>query len=516
MGEQNTFNTTAFNDSILGSIENDSIDGLDGNDTLNGRSGKDTLRGGNGDDSLDGSFDDDILEGGDGNDILGGNIGNDILEGGEGNDTLDGLSGNDTLKGGNGEDSLNGSFDNDILEGGQDSDTLSGGSGEDIFAYAGDPFEGQDVSAPERQIIADNQDFITDFNFTRLGAAEDKYRFNATDFGVVGDVNFTAVDANAEGAAIAPGTNVVAVLNSNDADNPDDPFLAGTAANQIAELTSEDGAGFFAYFNSELELNRVVYSTNLNDASADLNVISQQTDFTGSRAILALNDFSADNFEFEDVQLGGENQDVNAGDLNLIIGDAGNNELIGTEGNDLLFGDLGSDTITGGMSADVFAYAGDPFEGQDVSAPERQIIGEEDFITDFDFAEDTYRFNATDFDIAGDVNFVGLDANAEDALIAPGTNFVTLLNSDNDSNPDTPFLAGTAASQIAELTSEDGAGFFVYYNSELELNRLGYSTNLNDADADIKIISRQTDLTGVDAVAALDDFSADNFELEAM
>ena len=497
MTEQNTFNINTSDDYIFGSSQNDLIDGLDGNDTLNGGNGNDTLNGGNGNDSLNGSNGNDILNGGDGEDILNGSNGNDILNGGDGNDTLNGSNGND------------------ILEGGQDSDTLNGSTGADIFAYAGDPFEGQDVSAPERQIISDNQDFITDFDFTRLGAAEDKYRFNATDFGVVGDVNFTAVDANAEGAAIAPGTNVVAVLNSNDADNPDDPFLAGTAANQIAELTSEDGAGFFAYFNSELGLNRVVYSTNLNDASADLNVISQQTDLTGARAIRALNDFSADNFEFEDIQLADNNQDTDAEGLNPILGDAGNNELVGTEGNDLLFGDFGGDTITGGAGADVFAYAGDPFEGRDVSAPERQIIADnQDFITDFDFAEDTYRFNATDFDVDGDVNFAAVDANAEDASIAPGTNVVAVLNSNDAEDPDAPFAAGTAANQIAELTTEDGAGFFSYFNSGLQLNRLVYSTNLNDASADLNVISQQTDLTGQDAIDALSNFSADNFEFE--
>ena len=217
MSAQNTFNATTSDDRIFGGLENDLIDGLDGNDTLDGSVGDDTLKGGSGEDSLDGSFD------------------NDILEGGDGNDTLNGSVDDDTLKGGSGEDSLDGSRGNDILEGGQDSDTLDGGLREDIFAYAGDPFEGRDVSAPEREIIADNQDFITDFDFV-----EDKYRFNATDFDVNGDVNFAAVNANAEDATIAPGTNVVAVLNSDNDSNPDTPFAAGTAANQIAELTSED------------------------------------------------------------------------------------------------------------------------------------------------------------------------------------------------------------------------------------------------------------------------------------
>ena len=50
-----------------------------------------------------------------------------------------------------------------------------------------------------------------------------------------------------------------------------------------------------------------------------------------------------------------------------------------------------------------------------------------------------------------------MDGNAPGAAISPGANVIALLNSDNDNNPTTPFLAGTAANQIANLTSEDGA-----------------------------------------------------------
>ena len=492
MSEYNTYNT-GINDNNLEAKVNE------------------TILGDADDNQLFGTANEDLIEGVGGNDTIIGSSSNDTLLGGDGEDFLIGDTGDDSLAGGAGKDIILSGFGNDNIAGGEDSDTLSGGLDADIFAYAGDPFEGQDVSAPERQIIGE-EDFIIDFNF-----AQDKYRFNATDFDIAGDVKFAAVDANAEGASIAPGTNVVAVLNSDNDSNPDTPFRAGTAANQIAELTSEDGAGFFSYFNSEFQLNRVVYSTNLNDANADLKIVSRQTDLIGGRAISALENFSADNFEFEDVQLGNDDRDTDTGDLNPILGDAGDNELIGTEGNDLFFGDLGQDTITSDAGADVFSYAGDPFAGQDVSAPERQIIGDdEDSITDFNFNEDTYRLNATDFDITGDVNFVGLDANAEDALIAPGTNVVVLLNSDDDGNLNTAFQAGNAADQIAEITSEDGAGFFIYSNSGLEVNRLVYSSNLNDANADLKVISRQTDLTGADAIAALDDFSADNFEFEAM
>ena len=177
----------------------------------------------------------------------------------------------------------------------------------------------------------------------------------------------------------------------------------------------------------------------------------------------------------------------------VLVGNGDNDELTGKDTNDLLFGDLGSDTLEGGAGMDIFSYAGNPFEGEDVSDPERQIIGEEDFITDFDFAEDRYLVDARDFEIDGDASFVAVDSEKPNTAITARTNIVTLLNTDKDGNPDTPFIAGTAANEIADLSTIDGAGLFVYHNSELGLNRLVYSSNLNDADADLKIISRQTD-----------------------
>ena len=520
MDEQNIINGTVDNDRLFGrSVENNLIDGLDGNDTIVGGVEHDTILGNNGDDSLDGASGRDSVDGGNGDDFLDGSNGRDTLNGGNDNDTLRGAISSDSLLGGNGDDVIEeiiSDTGDDTLVGGQGSDTLTAGRGRDIFAYEGDPFEGQDVSAPERQIIG-GEDFITDFTLNENAVgnstfSRDSYRFNAADFDINGNVNFASLDANAEDALIAPGTNVVVLLNSNNAETPNEPFLAGAAANQIAELTSEDGAGFFVYFNSEFEVNRLVYSTNLNDADADLKILSRQTDLTGQDAIDALGDFSADNFVFEDALVA----DADNADGNELVGTAGNDVINGGLGDDTIFGGAGSDTILGSAGADIFAYAGDPFEGRDVSGFERQIIGGEDFIEDFDFTQDTYSFNAADFDLVDGVNFAAVNANDPDASIAPGTNVIAVLNSNDASDPDAPFAAGTAANQIAELTSEDGAGFFVYFNSELEVNRLVYSANLNNPDADLKIVSRQTDLTGQDAIDALQNFSADNFEFEVV
>ena len=53
------------------------------------------------------------------------------------------------------------------------------------------------------------------------------------------------------------------------------------------------------------------------------------------------------------------------------------------------------------------------------------------------------------------------------------TNVIVLLNADNDGDDATPFLAGTAAAQIAGLVDTDGAGLFVYFNTNLEREPAG-------------------------------------------
>ena len=188
----------------------------------------------------------------------------------------------------------------------------------------------------------------------------------------------------------------------------------------------------------------------------------------------------------------------------------------GGDGNDVLAGGFGSDTLTGGEGQDVFSFSGDPFDGEDVSADGRQVIQNEDEITDFEFANDRYRLNSTNFNIVGDeVNFLSLDANATGASISDDANVIVLQNANND-DPNTPFNAGAAATQIASLTDVSRAGFFVYFNTTLDVNRLVYSSDLSDANADLNVLSRHTDLKGDAAIAALSNFTADNFEFEAI
>ncbi|MBC7927314.1 MAG: hypothetical protein H7039_16820, partial [Bryobacteraceae bacterium] len=60
-------------------------------------------------------------------------------------------------------------------------------------------------------------------------------------------------------------------------------------------------------------------------------------------------------------------------------------------------------------------------------------------------------------------------------------------------------------------TETDGAGFFMYFNSNLNLNRLVYSANLNDNTADLKILARIVSPSGQGAIDALPTFAEANF-----
>ena len=371
---------------------------------------------------------------------------------------------------------------------------LVGTNGNDNFVVSGDPFKGIDVSAAGRQVV-NQPDELEAFVI-----ADDRFVLDGTDLDIDGEPIFVngTVDELSNGDITDANLVVVQGAFAN----------AGAAATAIASTGAASGSGVFVYFNENLQINRLVFSNDLGSADADISILGNIRTLEGEDALNAQPDFSADNFLLVDNTVVGDDEN------NILTGTAAQDFIDGRGGNDVIEGQGASDQVVGGAGADIFAFAGDPFDGADVSEAGRQIVGNEDFIGDFDFTEDQYRFDAADFGLTEDVNFVALDATAPDAEIPAGANVITLLNSDNDGDPTTPFLAGTAANQIAELTTEDGAGFFVYFNSVLDLNRLVFSTNLNDASADLKIISRQTDLTGQDAIDALADFSADNFAFD--
>lgn len=164
--------------------------------------------------------------------------------------------------------------------------------------------------------------------------------------------------------------------------------------------------------------------------------------------------------------------------------------------------------VSGGpASAATFPFAMDPFEGSDaLTTPGRQIVGGEAFIS-FDVETDVFALDPASFGVEDPVLFVNdVAENLSDVV-----NVVVLRTTDNDGDPGTPFGAGNAANLIAAQLTTPGPGFFVYFNSGLDLPRLVFSTDLADETADLKILFRMTNLAGQSG--ALADFTAANFVL---
>ncbi len=160
-------------------------------------------------------------------------------------------------------------------------------------------------------------------------------------------------------------------------------------------------------------------------------------------------------------------------------------------------------------TAAVIAFASDPFAGSTApTTPGRQIVGAEPFVT-FDAATDVFQFDATAFGVDA-IRFANA---AIGDLPSGGVNTIVLRTFDDDANAATPFGAGTAANLIAARITTAGAGFFVYFNSGLDLPRLVFSTNLDDAQADLKILARLTNLGGQSGRDALASFGAANFAI---
>ena len=160
--------------------------------------------------------------------------------------------------------------------------------------------------------------------------------------------------------------------------------------------------------------------------------------------------------------------------------------------------------------ASTFTFNTDPFAGTNVrNVPGRQIVGGEDFIS-FSPATDLFSLDAAVFGVQGPVQFV----NATAANIpTTGVNVVVLESFDDDNNLATPFLAGNAADLIAGRITTPGAGFFIYFNQNLDLPRLVFSTDLSDPNADLKVLARMLNLNGPQGRNALQNFTAANFEI---
>ena len=155
----------------------------------------------------------------------------------------------------------------------------------------------------------------------------------------------------------------------------------------------------------------------------------------------------------------------------------------------------------------------DPFEGSTaLTTPGRQIVGNELFVPIFNIATDEFVFDPASFGVSA-LSFAN---DTIGNIPATGVNTIVLRTFDNDNNLGTPFGAGNAADLIAAQLVASGAGFFIYFNQNLDLPRLVFSTNLNDNTSDLKVLARLQNLTGLSGQMQMANFEADNFRLQAV
>ena len=164
-------------------------------------------------------------------------------------------------------------------------------------------------------------------------------------------------------------------------------------------------------------------------------------------------------------------------------------------------------TLNANADAATISFSTDPFAGSTaLTTPGRQVVGGELF-TAFDIGADVFEFSTFVFGIDQILFANDLAGN----LPTSDVNVVVLQSLDNDNDPGTPFGAGNAASLIAGQITDPGPGFFIYFNSGLNLPRLVFSTDLSEPTSDLKILARLTDFSGQPGV--LPTFTEANFSV---
>jgi hypothetical protein len=155
---------------------------------------------------------------------------------------------------------------------------LSSSVGAASIGFVTDPFAGSDaLTTPGRQVVG-GEPFIT------FDIANDTFFFDLATFGMS---EFQFANDLVENLPTS-GVNTIVLQTAPT------PFNAGLAANAIADQITTPGPGLFIYFNSGLDLPRLVFSTDLSDNTADLKVLARLTNLAGNRA--ALSTFTSANF----------------------------------------------------------------------------------------------------------------------------------------------------------------------------------------------------------------------------
>lgn len=167
-------------------------------------------------------------------------------------------------------------------------------------------------------------------------------------------------------------------------------------------------------------------------------------------------------------------------------------------------------------SAAVLRFDADPFAGSTaLTTPGRQVFGGNERFVPFDVATDVAEFLVPAFGNGLDSVFSLFNGPAV-SLPITGVNVVVLNDIDFDGNPSNGIAlnAGQAATLIANVIDEVGAGLFVYFNSALNANRLVFSTDLSDANADLSVLARFTNQTGQFAIDTLPQYTIRNFSTD--
>lgn len=166
------------------------------------------------------------------------------------------------------------------------------------FAFNENPFAGTAIDPNDgvRQISGGTAGFGARQVVNAFDVTRDSFTFDRSAFGLSGNLVFQNAPV---GALVGSGPhqpNFVALRTTDNDGNPATPFGAGNAASLIAGALGDKAPGFFIYHNSGLALNRLVFSTDLSDATADLAILAAFATPTGADGIAALADFKSENF----------------------------------------------------------------------------------------------------------------------------------------------------------------------------------------------------------------------------
>jgi hypothetical protein len=165
---------------------------------------------------------------------------------------------------------------------------LAGAARADVFSFDQDPFAGTTVlTTAGRQVVQNGfQGGVFELTIPDFDLANDRIRIDSRVFGVdrplTGFVGF---------AADLPDQAFDFIVLRNldgDPNTAGNQMNAGLAANLIADRLSTSAPGFFFYFNSFLNLPRLVYSTDLGSPTADLRVLARFQNLGGQAGIDAL------------------------------------------------------------------------------------------------------------------------------------------------------------------------------------------------------------------------------------